>query len=69
MGLLHSGCYADITIFDEASVRDAATFVDPHRHAEGIHYVLVNGQGAVDQGSQTEVLAGKALRRNRANCI
>lgn len=64
-GLLRPGCYADITIFDEASVRDAATFVDPHRHAEGIHYVLVNGQVAIDQGRQTDVLAGKALRSIR----
>lgn len=63
-GLLRPGCYADITIFDQAKVRDAATFVDPHRHAEGIHYVIVNGQPVIDQGEQTERLPGKALRRH-----
>lgn len=61
-GLLRPGCFADITIFDQETIRDVATFVDPHRHAAGIHYVLVNGQVAIDQGQQTEQLAGKALR-------
>lgn len=62
-GLLRPGCFADITIFDEKTIGDAATFVDPHQHAVGIHYVLVNGQVAIDQGEQTAALAGKALRR------
>lgn len=62
-GLVRPGCYADITIFDENKICDRATFVDPHRHAEGIHYVIVNGQVVIDQGEQTEHLPGKALRR------
>lgn len=62
-GVLRPGSYADITIFDEERVRDTATFVEPHRHAVGIHYVIVNGQMVIDQGVQTEHLPGKALRR------
>lgn len=61
-GLLRPGCYADVTIFDQETIRDVSTFVDPHRHAAGIHYVLVNGQVAIDQGQQTDQLAGKAIR-------
>ncbi len=61
-GLLRPGCFADITIFDEDVVCDQATFVNPHCYAKGIDYVLVNGHVAVDQGRQTERLAGKALR-------
>lgn len=64
-GLLRPGCYADVTIFDQETIRDVATFVDPHRHAAGIHYVLVNGQVAIDQGQQTEQLAGKAIRNSQ----
>lgn len=64
-GLLRPGCYADITIFDQETIGDQATFVDPHRYASGIHYVLVNGQLALDKGEQTEELAGKALRNNK----
>ncbi len=64
-GLLRPGCYADITIFDPETIRDEATFTDPHRYATGIHYVLVNGQLALEQGGQTEVLAGQVLRRQR----
>lgn len=64
-GLLRPGCYADITVFDSDTIRDQATFVDPHRHAAGVHYVLVNGQLALEQGEQTGQLAGRALRSNR----
>lgn len=62
-GLLRPGCHADITIFDPATIRDTATFVDPHRYATGIRYVLVNGQLAIEDGQHTGVLAGRALRR------
>ncbi|MGI6344569.1 MAG: N-acyl-D-amino-acid deacylase family protein [Bacillota bacterium] len=62
-GLLRPGYYADITIFDAETIRDEATFVDPHQYASGVHYVLVNGQVTLDQGEQSECLAGKALRR------
>lgn len=61
-GLLRPGCHADITVFDPETIRDVATFVEPHRHAVGVHYVLVNGQVAVEQGQQTKGLAGRALR-------
>ncbi len=63
-GLLRPGCHADIAIFDPATIRDTATFVDPHRYAAGIKHVLVNGQLAVEGGKHTGTLAGKALRRS-----
>ena len=64
-GLLRPGFYADITIFDAESILDEATYVDPHQYPKGIHYVLVNGQVALEDGQQTDVLAGKALRNTR----
>lgn len=60
-GLIKEGNFADITIFDPASVRDKATFEDPHQFPVGIEYVLVNGQLALEHGKQTTVLAGRAL--------
>lgn len=42
-GLLRAGAFADVTIFDPATVADQATFENPHQYATGIKTVLVNG--------------------------
>jgi N-acyl-D-amino-acid deacylase len=64
-GLLRVGFKADITVFDPGKVKDEATFVDPHRFASGIPYVMVNGEFVVDSGEHTGVLPGRTLRKNR----
>jgi dihydroorotase/N-acyl-D-amino-acid deacylase len=61
-GLLRSGFYADVTIFDPQRVLDRATFEMPNQHPEGIKYVVVNGQISVDDGQRTPALAGRVLR-------
>ncbi|HEX8458529.1 MAG TPA: D-aminoacylase [Pyrinomonadaceae bacterium] len=61
-GVLRPGAFADITIFDAARVRDRATFEQPNQYAEGINYVIINGQLAVDNGARTAALAGRVLR-------
>jgi N-acyl-D-amino-acid deacylase len=60
-GLLREGLAADVVVFDPGSVRDKATFFEPHQHSEGIDYVLINGRFAVDAGKLTGVLAGQVL--------
>ncbi|MFW9915556.1 MAG: amidohydrolase family protein [Candidatus Thorarchaeota archaeon] len=62
-GILRPGVHADITIFDPETIRNKATYQDPHQFPEGIHYVIVNGRIAVDNGDYTGVLAGKTLRK------
>ncbi len=42
-GLLREGFHADIAVLDLPRVKDAATFFEPHRYAEGIVHVLVGG--------------------------
>jgi len=64
-GLLREGFKADVTVFDPGKVKDEATFVDPHRFASGIPYVMVNGELVVDGGEHTGALPGRALRKNR----
>jgi N-acyl-D-amino-acid deacylase len=64
-GLLREGFKADITVFDPAEVKDEATFIDPHRFASGIPYVVVNGVVVVDEGEHTGALPGKVLRKNK----
>lgn len=62
-GVLREGAWADILVFDPADVRDTATYADPHRLAEGMSYVLVNGVLVVDEGRFTDRLPGQVLRR------
>jgi N-acyl-D-amino-acid deacylase len=60
-GVLKSGMWADVVIFDPATVRDLATFDNPNQLSEGIQFVLVNGVPVIDQGKMTGALPGKVL--------
>lgn len=62
-GLLREGMAADIVVFDESSVGDAATFVNPHAYSKGFRFVLVNGEVVVDAGKHTGVRSGQVLKR------
>jgi N-acyl-D-aspartate/D-glutamate deacylase len=61
-GLLRAGMWADIVIFDPATIRDLATFDNPNQLSQGMAYVLVNGVPVIDQGKMTGALPGKVLR-------
>ena len=61
-GLLRSGMFADITVFDPRTVADLATFERPHQPSAGIAYVLVNGQRVLDHGKLTAARPGRGLR-------
>ena len=62
-GTLRVGAKADITVFDPNTIRDVATFDEPHQFPTGIHHVLVNGRLALENGAQTDTLSGRVLRR------
>jgi N-acyl-D-amino-acid deacylase len=61
-GVLKEGMWADVVVFDPATVRDLATFENPNQLSQGMEYVLVNGLAVIDQGKQTGALPGKVLR-------
>ena len=61
-GVLKAGMWADVVIFDPATIRDLATFENPNQLSQGMEYVLVNGVAVIDQGKQTGALPGKVLR-------
>src|SRR6266567_1493733 len=61
-GVLKAGLWADVVIFDPATVRDRATFDNPNQLSEGMDYVLVNGVPVIDRGKMTGALPGKVLR-------
>ncbi|MGH3159290.1 MAG: N-acyl-D-amino-acid deacylase family protein, partial [Streptosporangiaceae bacterium] len=60
-GVLAPGSFADVVVFDPATVTDLATFAQPHQLSAGVTEVLVNGQVAVAGGVSTGRLAGRAL--------
>ena len=61
-GVVRPGAFADLVIFDAATIADRATFGEPRQYAEGVRYVVVNGQLVVDGGQITAARPGRALR-------
>jgi N-acyl-D-amino-acid deacylase len=61
-GLIKEGFFADITIFDPDSIIDKATYTQPAQLAEGVKYVIVNGQVAFENSKATGAMAGKPLK-------
>jgi N-acyl-D-amino-acid deacylase len=61
-GLLRTGMWADVVIFNPATVRDLATFDNPNRLSQGMDYVLVNGVPVIDGGKMTGAHPGRVLR-------
>jgi N-acyl-D-aspartate/D-glutamate deacylase len=58
--------WADLVIFDPATVADRATFEDPFQYPVGISTVLVNGTVVLDEGQHTNARPGKILKRTGA---
>jgi len=61
-GRLAAGNYADIVVFDPATIQDHATYVDPHRYATGVSHVIVNGELALADGEPTDARPGRFVR-------
>ena len=61
-GLLRPGYFADVVVFDAGSVRDHATFDDPHQYATGVRDVFVNGTAVLRDGEHTQARAGRVVR-------
>ncbi|WP_235041405.1 N-acyl-D-amino-acid deacylase family protein [Vreelandella profundi] len=63
-GLIREGMIADINVFDLDGLNEVATFTDPHHLSEGVVYLFVNGELAIDDGAFTDILNGRVLDRN-----
>jgi N-acyl-D-amino-acid deacylase len=61
-GLIKLGFFADVTVFDPATIIDTATYENPAQMPKGVDYVFVNGQLEYEQGKLTGVNAGRAIR-------
>ncbi len=61
-GRLEAGAFADIVVFDPATVQDHATYVEPHQYATGVSHVVVNGTIALADGEPTDARPGRFVR-------
>ena len=61
-GLIEPGFYADVTVFNPATIIDRATYAQPTLLSEGVDWVLVNGKLEYEHGKLTGINAGRALR-------
>jgi N-acyl-D-amino-acid deacylase len=60
-GFLKEGLFADVVVFDPATIADRATFENPHQYASGVRHVLVNGSQVIRNGEHTGAKPGRAL--------
>lgn len=62
-GAVRVGAFADLVIFDPATIIDTGTYQEPKRYPDGISHVFVNGVAVVNDGRHTGARPGRALRR------
>jgi N-acyl-D-amino-acid deacylase len=60
-GFVKEGLFADVVVFDPASIADRATFENPHQYAVGVKHVFVNGAQVLRDGEHTGARPGRAL--------
>jgi N-acyl-D-amino-acid deacylase len=60
-GVLKEGMFADVVVFDPATIQDHATFEKPHQYATGVKHVFVNGVQVLKDGEHTGAKPGRAL--------
>lgn len=61
-GTLVPGRFADVVVFDPATIRDNATYDEPHQYATGVAHVLVNGVPVIRDGDHTGATPGRVVR-------
>jgi N-acyl-D-amino-acid deacylase len=60
-GFLKEGMFADVVVFDPATIADRATYEKPHQYAVGMKHVFVNGVQVLKDGEHTGATPGRAL--------
>ena len=60
-GFLQKGMFADVVVFDPATVADRATYEKPQQYAVGVKDVFVNGEQVLKEGEHTGAKPGRAL--------
>lgn len=61
-GALKEGYFADVVVFDANTIKDHATFQEPHQYATGMQHVFVNGEQVLKDGEHTGATPGRVVR-------
>jgi N-acyl-D-amino-acid deacylase len=61
-GALRAGYYADVVVFDPATITDHSTYDQPHQYSTGVHHVFVNGVQVLEGGEHTGATPGRFVR-------
>jgi N-acyl-D-amino-acid deacylase len=61
-GRLLPGYFADVVVFDPATIQDHATYANPHQYATGVQHVFVNGVRVIEDGEHTGATPGRVVR-------
>jgi len=61
-GLLRPGMYADVVVFDAATIKDHSTYEQPHQLSTGVRHVFVNGVEVIRDGRHTGAKPGRVVR-------
>jgi N-acyl-D-aspartate/D-glutamate deacylase len=61
-GILREGMYADIVLFDEEGFVDTADYAEPQSFAEGVYYLMINGELVINEGAFEEKMCGRVIR-------
>ena len=64
-GVLQAGNYADLVIFDDKTITDHATFLEPHQYSTGVKHLLINGKLVLENEQLTAALPGQVLKHQR----
>jgi N-acyl-D-amino-acid deacylase len=60
--LLKEGYFADVVVFNPATIQDHATFENPHQYSTGVEHVFVNGVQVLRNGEHTGAKPGRVVR-------
>jgi N-acyl-D-amino-acid deacylase len=60
-GFIREGMFADVVVFDPATIADRATFEAPHQYSTGVNHVFVNGVQVLKNGEHTGAKPGRAI--------
>jgi N-acyl-D-aspartate/D-glutamate deacylase len=61
-GFVKQGMFADLVVFDPATIADHATYANPRQYATGVRHVFVNGVAVLKDGEHTGATPGRALK-------
>jgi N-acyl-D-amino-acid deacylase len=61
-GALRPGYFADVVVFDPATIQDHATYEKPHQYSTGVRHVFVNGVQVLKEGEHTGATPGRVVR-------